>query len=107
MTTWSPTSRSTARCSELAQQGVDLKQRDVERKSALVKNNFGSQLDLDNASTALGHRQRADTNCCKQKIATAKAQLLGNPDLPLEEFPPYAQAKAGARPGRSAISTTP
>ena len=30
----------------------------------------------------------------QQKIATAKAQLLGNPDLPLEEFPAYAQAKA-------------
>ena len=38
---------------ELAQQGVDLKRRDVDRKQALVKNNFGSQLDLDNASTAL------------------------------------------------------
>ena len=37
----------------LAQQGVDLKQRDVERKQQLVKNNFGSQLDLDNASNAM------------------------------------------------------
>ena len=45
--------------SELSQQGIDLKQRDVERKSALVKNNFGSQLDLDNASTALVTAQRA------------------------------------------------
>ena len=44
--------------SELSQQGMDLKQRDVERKSALVKNNFGSQLDLDNASTALVTAQR-------------------------------------------------
>ena len=45
---------------ELAQQGVDLKQRDVERKSALVKSNFGSQLDLDNSSTALVTAQRAN-----------------------------------------------
>ena len=37
----------------LAQQGMDLKQRDVERKQSLVKNNYGSQLDLDNASNAL------------------------------------------------------
>ena len=29
------------------------KQRDVERKSSLVKSNVGSQLDLDNAATAL------------------------------------------------------
>ena len=35
------------------QQGVDLKQRDVDRKATLAKSNFGSQLDLDNAGTAL------------------------------------------------------
>src|SRR6476660_10433372 len=38
---------------ELAQQGIDLKQRDVDRKSALVKSNVGSQLDLDNSATSL------------------------------------------------------
>jgi len=58
-----------------------------------VKNNFGSQLDLDNASTALVTAS-AQYQLLQQKIATAKAQLLGNPDLPLEQFPPYAQAKA-------------
>ena len=79
--------------SELSQQGMDLKRRDVERKAALVKNNFGSQLDLDNASTALVTAS-AQYQLLQQKIATAKAQLLGNPDLPLAEFPPYAQAKA-------------
>jgi membrane fusion protein (multidrug efflux system) len=72
---------------------MDLKKRDVDRKSTLVKNNFGSQLDLDNASTALVTAS-AQYQLLQQKIATAKAQLLGNPDLPLEEFPPYAQAKA-------------
>src|SRR5579863_4913203 len=44
----------------LMQQAIDLKQRDVERKSALVKNNYGSQLDLDNSTNA---------------FVTAKAQL--------------------------------
>ncbi len=78
---------------ELSQQGMDLKRRDVDRKAALVKNNFGSQLDLDNASTALVTAS-AQFQLLQQKIATAKAQLLGNPDLPLGEFPPYAQAKA-------------
>ena len=42
-----------AKMADLMQQGVDLKQRDVDRKSTLVKSNFGSQLDLDNSSTAL------------------------------------------------------
>src|SRR4051812_35094022 len=79
--------------SDLAQQGVDLKRRDVDRKSSLVKNNFGSQLDLDNSATGLVTAS-AQLELLKQKISTAKTQLLGNPDLPLEQFPPYAQAKA-------------
>ena len=30
----------------------------------------------------------------RQNLSNAKAQLLGNPDLPIAEFPTYAQAKA-------------
>ncbi|TWB06896.1 HlyD family secretion protein [Bradyrhizobium stylosanthis] len=77
----------------LAQQGVDLKQRDVERKQALVKNNYGSQLDLDNAANALV-TAGAQTQFVKQQLSNAKTQLLGDTNLPLEQFPPYAQAKA-------------
>jgi membrane fusion protein, multidrug efflux system len=77
----------------LAQQAVDLKQRDVDRKSTLVKNSFGSQLDLDNASNA-AVTAKAQLEYLKQQISSAKSQLLGNPDLPLDQFPPYAQAKA-------------
>jgi membrane fusion protein (multidrug efflux system) len=77
----------------LAQQGVELKQRDVERKTTLAKSNYGSQLDLDNASTALVTAS-AQLEYLKQQQSQAKTQLLGNPNLPLEEFPPYAQAKA-------------
>ncbi|HLJ01166.1 MAG TPA: HlyD family secretion protein [Bradyrhizobium sp.] len=78
---------------QLAQQAVDLKQRDVERKSTLVKNSYGSQLDLDNASNAFV-TARAQLEYLKQQLSNAKTQLLGNPDLPLDQFPPYAQAKA-------------
>ncbi|MDB5504849.1 MAG: putative efflux pump protein (HlyD domain), EmrA-FarA family [Tardiphaga sp.] len=78
---------------DLMQQGADLKQRDVERKNTLVKSNFGSQLDLDNSATALV-TARAQLELLRQQLSTARNQLLGNPDLPLEEFPPYAQAKA-------------
>jgi membrane fusion protein, multidrug efflux system len=77
----------------LAQQGIDLKQRDVERKTTLAKSNFGSQLDLDNASTALVTAS-AQLEFLRQQQSQAKTQLLGNPNLPLEEFPPYAQAQA-------------
>jgi membrane fusion protein (multidrug efflux system) len=78
---------------DLAQQAVDLKQRDVERKSTLVKSSFGSQLDLDNASNAFV-TAKAQLEYLKQQISNAKTQLLGNPDLPVDQFPSYAQAKA-------------
>ena len=78
---------------DLAQQAVDLKQRDVDRKATLVKSNFGSQLDLDNASNAVV-TAKAQLEYLRQQISNSKTQLLGNPDLPLEQFPPYAQAKA-------------
>ena len=73
--------------------GIALKQRDVDRKTALAKNNFGSQLDLDNSATALVTAQ-AQLQLVRQQRSTALNQLLGDPDLPLEQFPAYMQAKA-------------
>lgn len=78
---------------ELAKQGVDLKQRDVERKSTLVKSLSGSQLDLDTSATNLV-LARAQLELLQQQLSNSKNQLLGDPDLPLEKFPPYFQAKA-------------
>lgn len=78
---------------DLAQQGIELKKRDVERKQALVKNSFGSQLDLDNASNALV-TAGAQAQFVRQQLSNARMQLLGDPELPLEQFPPYVQAKA-------------
>ena len=78
---------------ELVNAGIALKQRDVDRKTALAKNSFGSQLDLDNSATALVTAQ-AQLQLVKQQQSTALNQLLGNPELPLEQFPAYMQAKA-------------
>src|SRR5260370_15354238 len=78
---------------ELVNAGIDLKRRDVERKSSLVKSSAGSQLDLDNSATALVTAQ-AQLQLVKQQNSTALNQLLGNPELPLEQFPAYMQAKA-------------
>jgi membrane fusion protein (multidrug efflux system) len=78
---------------DLMQQSIDLKRRDVDRKSTLAKSSFGSQLDLDNASSALVTTQ-AEYAFVQQQLSTAKTQLLGNTDLPIEQFPPYYQAKA-------------
>src|ERR1700722_6115912 len=78
---------------DLMQQSADLKQRDVDRKSALAKSNFGSQLDLDNSSNSLT-TVRAELAFVRQQISSSETQLLGDPNLPLERFPPYAPATA-------------
>jgi membrane fusion protein (multidrug efflux system) len=78
---------------DIVNAGIALKQRDVERKSSLVKSAAGSQLDLDNSSTALVTAQ-AQLQLVRMQNSTALNQLLGNPDLPLEQFPAYMQAKA-------------
>ena len=78
---------------ELAQKNVDLKQRDVDRKTSLVKSLAGSQADVDTASTGLVTAKLQAQFTQQQRDSTLN-QLLGNADLPLEQFPEYAQAKA-------------
>jgi membrane fusion protein (multidrug efflux system) len=78
---------------ELARKNVDLKERDVERKQTLVTKSAGAQADVDNAQVALvaAQNQRAQL---EQQRALILNQLKQNPDLPLEQYPPYIQAKA-------------
>ena len=78
---------------DLVNAGIALKQKDVERKNSLVKSNAGSQLDLDNSATALVTAQ-AQRQIVTQQRSNALNQLLGDPELPLEQFPAYMQAKA-------------
>jgi membrane fusion protein, multidrug efflux system len=78
---------------EIVNAGIALKQKDVERKNALVKSLAGSQLDLDNSATALVTVQ-AQRQLVTQQRSNALNQLLGNPELPLEQFPAYMQTKA-------------
>ena len=90
---------------DLAQQAVELKQRDVERKSTLAKNAYGSQLDLDNANVSMV-TARAQLEFLQQQIASTKNQLLNNPDLPMEQFPPYRQATAALTDARRNLDHT-
>jgi len=85
--------KSLAELAVLGKQNVDLKQRDVDRKTNLVKTQAGSQLDLDTAMGALVIAQ-LEYQFTTQQRDTTLSQLLGNPNLPLAEFPEYAQAKA-------------
>ena len=78
---------------DLADKNVDLKQRDVDRKTKLVSSQAGSQADLGTAMAAVVTAKLQAEFAVQQRDTTLN-QLLGNPDLPLEKFPEYAQAKA-------------
>jgi membrane fusion protein (multidrug efflux system) len=85
--------RSLATLVDLAQKNVELKQRDVDRKASLVASRSGSQVDLDNANAALVTAQLQHQYAMQQQEG-ALNQLLGNPDLPIEQYPAYMQAQA-------------
>jgi membrane fusion protein (multidrug efflux system) len=77
----------------LAKKNVELKKRDVDRKSTLVNSQAGSRADVDSAEANMVTAQLQAQFTAQQRDTTLN-QLLGNPDLPLAEFPEYAQAKA-------------
>jgi membrane fusion protein (multidrug efflux system) len=85
--------QSLTKMAELAQDNAAIKQRDLDRKTALVANRTGSQADLDNAAAALVTAQQQAQTAAQQK-SDALNQLQGNPELPIEQFPTYMQASA-------------
>ncbi len=78
---------------DLAAKNVELKRHDVERKRKLLSSQSGSVADVDTAGSNMLTAE-LQARYGRQQRDTALAQLLGNPDLPLAEFPEYAQAKA-------------
>ncbi len=85
--------RAMARLIELGEKSVELKQKDVERKTTLVTKQTGAQADVDSAMTALVAAQN-QLETLKQQQAAILNQLKGDPELPIEQYAPYAQAKA-------------
>jgi membrane fusion protein (multidrug efflux system) len=78
---------------DLAQQNVALKQKDVDRKAMLLAKSSGAQADLDNSMSATVTARLEAQLAVQQQVTTLNA-LLGNPDLPIEQYPPYQQANA-------------
>jgi membrane fusion protein (multidrug efflux system) len=76
----------------LAKRNVELKQRDVERKTMLMANRAASQADVDTAAAGLVMAQNQLTQLTQQQ-ANVRNQLLGDPDLPIARYPAYAQAQ--------------
>src|SRR4029077_10217256 len=75
---------SLTRLADLSEKNVELRQRDLERKTSLSVSRSGSQADVDNAAFAVVTAQTLAQNA-KQRRIDAINQLQGNPDLPIEQ----------------------
>jgi membrane fusion protein, multidrug efflux system len=84
---------STTRRIALARETIDLKQRDFDRKNTLLTNRTGSQVDVDNSQTAVV-AAKTQLEMLEQQEQSFRNQLLGDSNLPIEKYPPYAQAAA-------------
>jgi membrane fusion protein (multidrug efflux system) len=85
--------QSLTKMAALAQQNAEIKQRDLERKQSLVATRTGSQADVDNALGALVTAQQL-SQTAQQHKSEALNQLQGNPDLPIDQYPAFMQARA-------------
>jgi membrane fusion protein (multidrug efflux system) len=97
--------RAMTRMIELAQRTVELKRMDVERKSTLMAKSTGSQFDLDGSNGAYVVAQ-TQVEQMTQQLQGIRNQLLGDPELPLEKFPPYMQARAALEQAQSDLRNT-
>src|SRR6185437_5720572 len=85
--------KSLVTLADLAQKNVELKQRDVDRKKKLFNTHVVLEADVDTAMGAMVTAQ-LQAEFAKQQLDSTLSSLLGNANLPLEQFPEYAQAKA-------------
>ena len=77
----------------IARDAVSIRQNDVDRKTSLVASRSVSPSDVDTANLNLTV-SRTQLETLLQQEAAAKNQLLGNADLPIEQYPAYQQASA-------------
>ncbi|MBV9555691.1 MAG: HlyD family secretion protein [Pseudolabrys sp.] len=78
---------------DLANKNVELKQRDLDRKTKLAQTQAGSQADVDNSAAAVVSAQ-LQAQFTEQQRQASLIKLLNDPNLPLEKYPTYVQAKA-------------
>jgi membrane fusion protein (multidrug efflux system) len=76
---------------EFSRQNLAAAQADFDRKSRLLGDRISSQSDLDKARVGLMAAQ-AQLEQLEQQERTARIQLLGNPDLAIEQYPQFIEA---------------
>lgn len=97
--------KSLSRLIALGEQTVGVKRRMFDRKAALASRQFSTQNDVDNASSALLMAE-LQLQPVRQQLASTLNQLQDNPDLAVEDYPPYRQAKAALDQARRDLDHT-
>ncbi|MCW1844097.1 HlyD family secretion protein [Prosthecomicrobium hirschii] len=82
---------SLARQIVIAEESIELREKDLERKSSLLGNRVATQTDVETVRLALA-TARSQAESLKQSRVAALNQLLGDPALPIDRFPPYREA---------------
>ena len=90
---------------ELSRQALEAAQSDYDRKLALLNNRISTPSDVDRSRAALVVA-KAQLEQLQQQEAAARIQLLGKPDLPLENFPQYLEALAALDRARRDLANT-
>jgi membrane fusion protein (multidrug efflux system) len=90
---------------ELSRQALDAAQSDYDRKLALLNNRISTPSDVDRSRAALV-AAKAQLEQLQQQEASARIQLLGDPELPLERFPQYVEALATLDRARRDLENT-
>jgi membrane fusion protein, multidrug efflux system len=96
---------SLAKQVEFSRQNLAAAQADFDRKSKLLGDRISSQSDLDKARVALMAAQ-AQLEQLEQLERTARIQLLGNPDLAVEQYPQFIEATVALDRARRDLANT-
>jgi membrane fusion protein (multidrug efflux system) len=90
---------------ELARLNVAATQGDFDRKSKLLDGRISTPSDVDKAKVALVGA-KAQLELLEQQERTARIQLLGDPDLLVEKYPQYIEAKVALERAQRDLSNT-
>ncbi|WP_442756767.1 HlyD family secretion protein [Methylocystis sp. JAN1] len=97
--------KSLKRLIELGEQTIGVKKRMFDRKAVLATRQFSTQNDVDNASAALLTAE-LQLQPMRQQLTSTLNQLQGDPDLVIDDYPPYRQAKAALDQARRDLDHT-
>ncbi|MHB2166104.1 HlyD family secretion protein [Alsobacter sp. R-9] len=78
---------------DTARQTVALRQSDLQRKAELLTNRTGSKAEAETAEIGVA-AARTQLETLEQQRTAVLNQLRGQPDLPIEAYPPYMEAQS-------------